>query len=52
LLARAPFTFTVPDRATWVSHALAALGLLVQTKVGKAFRFVPADDVEQRLREV
>ena len=31
---------------------LAALGLLVRTKVRKAFRFTPAPDVEDRLREV
>jgi Fic family protein len=31
---------------------LVGLGLLVQGKVGKAFRFAPADDVEARLRQV
>jgi Fic family protein len=31
---------------------LAALGLLVQSKIGKAFRFAPARDLEDRLREV
>lgn len=31
---------------------LADLGLLVQSKVGKAFRFTPAPDVEERLAEV
>jgi Fic family protein len=31
---------------------LAELGLLVQSKAGKAFRFTPAPDVEERLAEV
>jgi Fic family protein len=31
---------------------LASLGLLVQSKVGKAFRFTPAADVEERLANV
>lgn len=31
---------------------LAGLGLLAQGKVGKAFRFTPVPDVEERLREV
>jgi Fic family protein len=31
---------------------LADLGLLVQSKVGKAFRFTPAPDVEERLAQV
>jgi Fic family protein len=31
---------------------LVGLGLLVQSKVGKAFRFTPAPDVEERLAEV
>ena len=31
---------------------LAGLGLVVQSKVGKAFRFTPVRDIEDRLREV
>lgn len=31
---------------------LAELGLLVQSKTGKAFRFTPVPDIEDRLREV